>query len=47
MASSGIISDIVFASVYSEQTRLKKFMIIMNKSPEVTVVNGHQNLTPL
>ena len=37
MVSSGI-SDVVFASVYSEKTRLKKLMIIiLNKSQETTV----------
>ena len=33
MASIGI-SDVVTASVYSEKTRLKKLMLIMNKSQE-------------
>ena len=33
MASIGI-SDAVTASVYSEKTRLKKLMLIMNKSQE-------------
>ena len=28
MVSSGTISDVAFASVYSEKTRLKKLMII-------------------
>ena len=38
MVSSGI-SDVAFASVYSEKTRLKKclIMIIMKKSQETTV----------
>ena len=48
MASSGIILDVAFASVYSEQIRLKKIMImiiIMNKSQEMTAVSGRQNLT--
>ena len=36
MVSSGI-SDVVTASVYSEKTRLKKLMIIMNK---MTVFGG-------
>ena len=39
MISSGI-SDVVTASVYSEKTRLKKLMIIMNKSQEMTVFGG-------
>ena len=44
MVSIGI-SDVAFASVYSEKTRLKKLMkiiIIMNKSQEMTVFSGHQ-----
>ena len=56
MVSSGI-SDIAFASVYSEKTRLKKLMmmmkmmmmmmmiIIMNKSQEMTFFSGRQKLT--
>ena len=44
MASIGI-SDVVTASVYSEKTRLKKLMFIMNKSQESTVVGGRQKLT--
>ena len=51
MVSSGI-SDVAIASVHSEKTRLKKFMmimiiiiIIMNKSQEMTVFSGHQKLT--
>ena len=36
MASIGI-SDVVTASVYSEKTRPKKLMLIMNKSQESTV----------
>ena len=45
MVSSGI-SEVAFASVYSEKTRLKKLMIIiMNKSQEMTVFNGRQKLT--
>ena len=40
MASIGII-DVVTTSVYSEQTRLKKSMImIMNKSQETTFFAG-------
>ena len=45
-------SDVAFASVYSEKTRLKKMMmkiiitiIIMNKSQETTVFSGRQKLT--
>ena len=50
MVSSGI-SDVAFASVYSEKTHLKKLMmmmmmmIIMNKSQEMAVFSGHQKLT--
>ena len=48
MVSSGI-SDVVFASVYSDKTHLKKLMkviiIIMNKSQEMTVFSVRQNLT--
>ena len=44
MASIGI-SDVVTASVYSEKTRLKKLMLIMNKSQETTVFGGRQKLT--
>ena len=48
MLSSGI-SHVVFASVYSEKTRLKKcwimIIIIMNKSQETTVFHGLQKLT--
>ena len=53
MASIGI-SDVVTASVYSEETRLKKLMMmkmiisiisIMNKSQEMTVILGRQKLT--
>ena len=54
MVSSGI-SDVAFASVYSEKTRLKKLImmmmimkmiiIIMNKSQETTVFSGRQKLT--
>ena len=39
------ISDGVTASIYSEKTRLKKLMLIMNKSQESTVFGGHQKLT--
>ena len=50
---SNSISDIVIASVHSEKTRLKKFMImkmmmmiiIMNKLHEMTVFSSRQNLT--
>ena len=50
------ISDVVTASVYSEETRMKKLMmmmktimiiIIMNKSQELTVFHGRQKLIPL
>ena len=47
MVSSGI-SDVVFASLYSEKTHLKKLMnmiIIMNKSQEMTVFGRCQKLT--
>ena len=50
MVSSGI-SDVAFASVYLDKTRLKKLMImiiiiiIMNKSQETTVFSGCQKLT--
>ena len=54
MASIGI-NDVVTASVYLEKTRLKKLMMmmrmiiiiisIMNKSQEMTVFHGRQNLT--
>ena len=47
MISSGI-SDVVFASVYSEKTRLKKLImifIIMKKSQEMTDFSGHQKVT--
>ena len=44
MASIGI-SDVVTASVYSEKTRMKKLMLIMNKSQETTVFGGRQKLT--
>ena len=36
------ISDVVTASVYSEKTRMKKLMLIMNKSQESTRFGGHQ-----
>ena len=46
MVSSGI-SEIAFASVYSENTRLKKLMkiiiIIMNKSQETKVLVSTRN----
>ena len=47
---SSDISDVVIASVHSEKTRLKKYMmiiiiIIMNKSQKTTVFSGHQKLT--
>ena len=54
MVSSGI-SDVAFASVYSEKTRLKTLMMmmmkmitiisIMNKLQEMTVFGGRQKLT--
>ena len=48
MVSSGI-SDVAFASVHFEKTRLKKLMmmkmIIMNKLLEMTVFSGLQKLT--
>ena len=47
MVSSGI-SDVAFASVYSEKTRLNKLMmivIIMNKSQETMFFSGRQKLT--
>ena len=40
---SSDISDVAITSVYSEKTRLKKF--IMNKSQETTVFGGRQKLT--
>ena len=50
MVSSGI-SDVVFASVYSEKTHLKKLMMMMimiiiitNKSQDTTVFSGRQKL---
>ena len=49
MVSSGI-SDVAFASVYSEKTRLKKMImiiIIMNLSQEKTVFGGRQKLLPI
>ena len=43
---SSSISDVAFASVYSEKTSLTKLMmIIMNKSQETTVFSGCQKLT--
>ena len=48
MVSSGI-SDVAFASVHSENTRLKKcliiIIIIMKKLQETTVFGGCQKLT--
>ena len=44
MASIGI-SDVVTASINSEKTRMKKLMLIMNKSQETTVFGGRQKLT--
>ena len=45
LVSSGI-SDIAFASVYSEKIRLKKLMIIiMNLSQETTIFGGRQKFT--
>ena len=49
MLSSGI-SHVVFASVHSEKTRLKKcwimiIIIMMNKSQELTIFHGRQKLT--
>ena len=40
-----LISDVVTASVYSEKIRIKKLMLIMNKSQETTVFGGRQKLT--
>ena len=47
---SSSVSDVAFASVYSEKTHLNKclimvIMIIMNKSQEMTVFGGRQKLT--
>ena len=46
---SSSVSDVAFASVYSEKSRLKKLMkkiiIIMNKSQETMVFSGRQKLT--
>ena len=45
MVSNGI-SDVPFASVHSEKTRLKKLMtmiIIMNKAQETTFFSGARN----
>ena len=39
---SGRMVYVVTASVYSEKTRLKKLMLIMNKSQESTALGGHQ-----
>ena len=44
MTSIGI-SDVQTDSVYSEKTRLKKLMLIMNKSQESTVFGGRRKLT--
>ena len=53
MVASGI-SDVAFASVYSEKTHLKKLMmmkmmmmmiIMMNKSQETMFFSGRQKLT--
>ena len=47
MMSRGI-SDVVFASVHSEKTRLKKLTMISNimkKSQETTVFSGRQKLS--
>ena len=44
MLSIGI-SEVVTNSVYLEKTRLKKLMLIMNKSHETTFFNGPQKLT--
>ena len=44
MVSSGI-SDVTFASVYSEKTHLKKLMMIMNKSQDAMVFNWRQKWT--
>ena len=38
-------SEVVIASVYSEKTRLKKLMIIMNKSQENDSFSGPLKLT--
>ena len=37
------ISDVVTVSVYSEKTRLKKLMLIMNKSQESMFLVGARN----
>ena len=48
---SSDLSDVAFASVYLEITRLNKLIviiiiiIIMNKSEEMTVFSGRQKLT--
>ena len=47
LVTSGI-SDVATASVHSEKTWAKKWImiiIIMNKSQELTVFHGHQKLT--
>ena len=43
MVSSGI-SDVAIASVHSEKNRLKKLIITMNKSQEMTIFSGHLKL---
>ena len=43
---SSSISDVVIASVHSEKTRLKKLIIIMNKSQETMVFSRCQKLIP-
>ena len=43
MISRGI-SDVAIA-VHSEKTRLKKLIIFMNKSQEMTFLSGRQKLT--
>ena len=44
MASIGI-SAVMTSSLYSDKTRLKKMILIMNKSQESNVFGGHQKLT--
>ena len=39
------ISDIVTASVNSEKIRMKKLLLIMNITQEMTVFHWHQKLT--
>ena len=43
--STAKISDVVTVSVYSEKTHMKKLMMMMNKSQEMTVFGGRQKLT--